>query len=90
MDCYRALRDTRCGRSSHDGSRSGEEVTIRPIEPVGEDVVRVDIEAEGVWRLDITREGGIAVRRHERDADGTTCGGDLREGRRGTAKIAQF
>ncbi|EMA23436.1 hypothetical protein [Haloarcula argentinensis] len=71
--------------------RSGEEVTIRPIKPVGEDVVRVDIEADGVWRLDITREGEIADVVTTRDADGTLADRDLPEWiDEVTAKFAQF
>ena len=71
--------------------RTGEEVTIRRIKPVGEDTVRVDIEADGVWRLDITREGDIAEVVTTRNADGPLADRDLPEWiDEVTAKFAQF
>jgi len=69
----------------------GESVTVRPIKPVGEDVVRVDIEADGLWRLDITRDGEIDDVVVTRDAEGNLADRDLPEWiDEVTAKFAQF
>lgn len=70
---------------------SGQQVTIKPRKPVGEDTVRVDIEADGLWRLDITRSGEVANVVMTRDADGNLADRGLPEWiDEVTAKFAQF